>query len=74
MTTNIESLVTNYISVMKHDRLQLTREFIARRIAYEQHAGIHTYHDCKCGRSITRAGICPDCWRDIYKQVYGTVF
>jgi hypothetical protein len=33
-------------------------------LAYEEHPGVHTYHQCECGRGNTRIGRCPKCLRE----------
>ena len=37
---------------------------MADSLRYELAPGIHTYHQCPCGRSKTRAGRCWRCWLD----------
>jgi hypothetical protein len=39
-------------------------ELIKYQIKYEQAEGIHTYHQCKCGRMATRAGRCVLCLQE----------
>lgn len=34
-------------------------------IRYEQAPGVHTFHDCRCGRGLTRAGRCAACLREM---------
>jgi len=37
------------------------------RIKYEKHKGVHTYHNCPCGRNSTRAGTCWECLEEELK-------
>ena len=46
----------------KHMR---TREWVESAIRYEEATGIHTYHNCDCGRDICRSMMCTECWRDL---------
>lgn len=46
-----------------------TKKWIESEIAYEEHRGVHTYHQCNCGRMSTRSGICSLCWKDILKEL-----
>lgn len=42
-----------------------TIRYIQSCIDYEEHDGVHTYHQCECGRSRTRSSYCSLCWKDI---------
>ena len=42
-----------------------TRRYIESEIRYEEASGIHTYHQCDCGRMRTRSGRCATCWTDL---------
>jgi len=37
------------------------KEFLEGELRYELASGVHTYHNCKCGRKKTRAGRCSLC-------------
>lgn len=50
---------------LKNDILHL----ISVDIRYEESKGIHTYHDCNCGRLQTRKGICAICLRELKAQL-----
>ena len=39
----------------KHMRTKL---WIESEIRYEESPGIHTYHQCECGRMKARSGMC----------------
>ena len=42
-----------------------TVDWLKSKLRYETHQGIHTYHECECGRSRTRSGWCPQCCREM---------
>ena len=44
-----------------------TAEWIKSEIAYEKHKGVHTYHQCPCGRNATRSGKCWECLEEELK-------
>ena len=46
-----------------------TKEWIQSEIDYEQHKGIHTYHQCDCGRKSCRSAMCDLCWKEILKEI-----
>ena len=46
-----------------------TKMWIKSEIAYEEHKGIHTYHQCDCGKSSCRSNMCSDCWNKILKEI-----
>lgn len=46
-----------------------TRRWILSEIQYEESPGVHTYHNCKCGRMRTRAGRCAKCWKDCLEEL-----
>ncbi len=49
--------------------MERTKEWLISEIAYEKHIGIHTYHQCSCGRNQTRAGKCWQCLEEELKQM-----
>ncbi len=50
----------------KHMR---TREWIESEIRHESHKGVHTYHQCDCGRGGCRSVMCTQCWKELLKEV-----
>ena len=42
-----------------------TRRWIDSEIRYESHQGIHTYHQCECGRGLCRSAMCATCWSEV---------
>lgn len=40
------------------------REHIEWSIRYESSEGVHTYHQCDCGRGFCRREKCLECWRE----------
>jgi hypothetical protein len=36
-------------------------------LRYEQHRGVHTYHNCDCGRMGCRRNMCVKCWEEEIK-------
>lgn len=46
-----------------------TKEWVESCIKYEEHKGVHTYHQCRCGRMRTRAGKCVLCLKEELKEV-----
>lgn len=48
-----------------------TREWIESEIQYEQHKGVHTYHNCKCERGWCRSVRCAQCWREALAELEG---
>lgn len=53
----------------KMDKSKLAKELtvkdIESEIMYEEHKGIHTYHECDCGRGACRSSMCAKCWREV---------
>jgi len=48
-----------------------TSVWIESEIRYEEHIGIHTYHDCECGRGKCRSNMCATCWRELLDKHKG---
>lgn len=47
---------------------QRNEEWILSLIAHEEHKGIHTRHQCKCGRGWARRR-CADCLRECLNEL-----
>ena len=45
-----------------------TTAWIESEIRHEERPGIHTYHDCPCGRGKCRTVQCATCWRELLTQ------
>jgi len=46
-----------------------TRVWIESNIHYEEHEGVHTYHQCECDRMAARSSMCALCWKDLLEQI-----
>ena len=46
-----------------------TKQWIESEIAHEQQEGVHTYHQCKCGRQACRSNMCVLCWEEILEEI-----
>jgi len=55
----------NLKDIPKHMR---TKEWIESEIRYEQADGIHTYHQCDCGRKSCRSTMCDLCWKELLSE------
>jgi hypothetical protein len=58
-----------YTKLNKLPRHMRTKEWIKSEIKYELHKGVHTYHQCECGRKACRSTMCSLCWEDILKHL-----
>lgn len=43
--------------------------WIQSEIRFEEARGIHTYHDCPCGRGKCRGAHCAACWREALQEL-----
>jgi len=48
-----------------------TKIWIDSEIRYEKADGVHTYHNCKCGRDSCRSVMCAECWREAGAELNG---
>lgn len=46
-----------------------TKKWIDSEIEYELMKGIHTYHQCECGRKMARSYMCSLCWKDVLREL-----
>lgn len=46
-----------------------TKQWIENEIRYEESPGIHTYHQCECGRGVCRSSACVKCWKELLASV-----
>ena len=44
-------------------------EWAKSELRYEQHKGVHTIHQCKCGRSGCRSNMCILCWEEEIRKL-----
>lgn len=48
----------------KLQKHQQTHRWIISELQHETREGIHTFHQCECGRMATRGGNCVLCWAE----------
>jgi hypothetical protein len=45
------------------------KPWVSAEIVYEGHKGVHTYHQCECGRGLARNIQCETCWREVLGEL-----